>query len=138
MTTTEHSASVSQIWPLLFVQDIGYAAITVLADIDGFLTTFTDHASIIVQLPQLLQRVRLPIGRHQRALTGEDCSTESAQIEIAIDVQVNEVFAVRQHRGQCHNFSDKLIDPNRPIATKSDNLFGISAYQSTQTECSSM
>jgi hypothetical protein len=74
---------------MLLIRDIRYVIITVSPDINHFLTAFTDSAGVVVQTPQLLQRMRLPVRRHQSALAGDKRSAECAQIEIAIDVQVN-------------------------------------------------
>ena len=123
---------------MLLIRNFGYTIVAVSPEINDFLTTFADRAGAVVQIPQLLQCMRLPIRRHQSALAGHKCSTECTQIEIAIVVQVNQVLAVGKGRGQRQNFGDELIDPNGPIAAKSDNLFRVSVCQSTQTECSSM
>lgn len=112
--------------------------IRIWARLDGLFTIIPNRVGITVCSPEPIQRKGLAIRRHQCALTNNQGSTKSPQIEIAVSMKINDVLAVGQRSCQRLHFGYELLNPDWTITPESDYFFWQPACQRTQTECSSM
>lgn len=106
--------------------------------LDGLFTLLSQRIGVTVFGPELIQRKRLTIRRHQRALTSNQGSTKSTQVKIAVGMNINDVLGIGQRSCQRLDFGNELVNPDWPITPESDYFFGQPACQRTQTEYSSI
>ena len=95
--------------------------------VDVLQTCITERVAIRIFIGQALQRLRLPVLRHQRALTGYYGCAEAEKKRIAVRSQVNDVLMIRKLPGKGSCVGKELVGPYCTRWTMSDDFAGFAS-----------